>query len=145
MVGVEQVCHSHPFRRGAIELMEGQVWPMRWTAPPRDRVVRRDTRGPGRDHTHPHQSGRPDRRGHELSCTISSGFDSWSESDWLLPQVHPAASYAKTVKKNGGTVAVFNLAPSQGDDQADFVFYGPCEGTIPALLERVERVITGVE
>ncbi|KAM5542101.1 hypothetical protein V8D89_004411 [Ganoderma adspersum] len=59
--------------------------------------------------------------------------------------VHPAASYAKTVKKNGGTVAVFNLAPSQGDDKADFVFYGPCEETIPALLERVEKIITGVE
>ncbi|KAI0074659.1 sirtuin [Panus rudis PR-1116 ss-1] len=51
--------------------------------------------------------------------------------------VHPAASYASTVKKNGGTVAVFNLGPSQGDDRADFAFYGPCEETIPKLLERM--------
>lgn len=67
------------------------------------------------------------------------------ESDRRLPQVHPAASYATTVKKNGGTVAVFNLAPSQGDEKADFVFYGPCEKTIPALLERVGQMVSGSE
>ena len=68
---------------------------------------------------------------------------SGSKSDCLLPQVHPAASYATTVKKNGGTVAVFNMAPSQGDDKADFVFYGPCEKTIPALLERAGQMVAG--
>ncbi|TBU44303.1 sirtuin [Dichomitus squalens] len=59
--------------------------------------------------------------------------------------VHPAATYATTVKKNGGTVAVFNLAPSQGDDKADFVFYGPCEETVPALLERARQMVVGTE
>ncbi|KAI1791589.1 sirtuin [Ganoderma leucocontextum] len=58
--------------------------------------------------------------------------------------VHPAASYATTVKKNGGTVAVFNLAPSQGEDKPDFVFYGPCEQTIPALFERAAQMVSGV-
>ena len=62
----------------------------------------------------------------------------------MLPsQVHPAASYATTVKKNGGTVAVFNLAPSQGDGKADFVFYGSCEETIPALLDRAKQMVAG--
>ena len=46
---------------------------------------------------------------------------------------------------NGGTVAVFNLAPSQGDDKADFVFYGPCEETVPALLERARQMVAGAE
>ncbi|KAJ2932622.1 hypothetical protein H1R20_g4466, partial [Candolleomyces eurysporus] len=51
--------------------------------------------------------------------------------------VQPASSYAGTVKKNGGHVALFNLGPSQGDDTADFVVYGPCEETIPKTLVRL--------
>ncbi|KAH7868988.1 sirtuin [Lentinula edodes] len=54
--------------------------------------------------------------------------------------VHPAASYAATVKKNGGIVAVFNLGETHGDDKADFAFYGPCEETIPKLLERLAEL-----
>ena len=34
----------------------------------------------------------------------------------------------------GGTVAVFNLDRSQGDDEADFLFLGPCEETLPLAL-----------
>jgi NAD-dependent deacetylase sirtuin 5 len=49
-------------------------------------------------------------------------------------QVHPAAGLAAQVKKNGGTVAVFNLGRSTGDDAADYLFLGPCDETLPDLL-----------
>jgi NAD-dependent deacetylase sirtuin 5 len=52
-----------------------------------------------------------------------------------LLQVRPAADYAAQVKKNGGTVAVFNLARSKGDDEADFLFLGPCGETLPEVLQ----------
>ncbi|TCD71334.1 hypothetical protein EIP91_011105 [Steccherinum ochraceum] len=48
--------------------------------------------------------------------------------------VYPAASYASTVRKHGGKVAVFNLEHSTGDDKADFLFLGPCENTLPKAL-----------
>ncbi|CAE6454187.1 unnamed protein product [Rhizoctonia solani] len=48
--------------------------------------------------------------------------------------VYPAAGYAKTVKNNGGKIAVFNLETSSQDDDTDFVFVGPCEKTLPAVL-----------
>ncbi|KAI0786339.1 DHS-like NAD/FAD-binding domain-containing protein [Abortiporus biennis] len=48
--------------------------------------------------------------------------------------VYPAASYANVVKRRGGKVAVFNLDRSQGDNQADFLFLGPCEETLPMAL-----------
>ncbi|KAI0784493.1 DHS-like NAD/FAD-binding domain-containing protein [Abortiporus biennis] len=54
--------------------------------------------------------------------------------------VHPAAGYAYRVKRRGGTVAVFNLEPSEGDEKADFVFCGPCEVELPRALG-----ISGVE
>lgn len=52
-------------------------------------------------------------------------------------QVRPAAGYAEMVKKRGGRVAVFNLGRSEGDEEADFLFLGPCEQTLPAILETV--------
>jgi len=48
--------------------------------------------------------------------------------------VHPAASFQRTVRKNGGKVAVFNLERSSKDEEADFLFLGPCEETIPRAL-----------
>ncbi|KAF7353656.1 hypothetical protein MVEN_01050400 [Mycena venus] len=48
--------------------------------------------------------------------------------------VYPAAGYASIVKENGGKVAVFNLERSQGDGEADFLFLGPCEKTLPEAL-----------
>ncbi|KAG6910403.1 hypothetical protein DXG01_010758 [Tephrocybe rancida] len=50
-------------------------------------------------------------------------------------QVRPAADYAAQVKKNGGTVAVFNLGRSKGDEETDFLFLGPCEETLPEVLQ----------
>ncbi|GBE78854.1 NAD-dependent protein [Sparassis crispa] len=44
--------------------------------------------------------------------------------------VHPAAGFAKMVKNRGGKVAIFNLNQSKGDDDADFLFLGPCEETL---------------
>ncbi|KIY65310.1 sirtuin [Cylindrobasidium torrendii FP15055 ss-10] len=54
--------------------------------------------------------------------------------------VHPAASYAATVKKNGGVVVVFNLGQTKSDEVADFAFYGPCEETVPRLFERLREL-----
>ncbi|KXN85304.1 NAD-dependent protein deacylase [Leucoagaricus sp. SymC.cos] len=54
--------------------------------------------------------------------------------------VQPAASYAGTVKKNGGTVAVLNLESSPVDKEADFVFLGPCEETIPELFQKLKEL-----
>ncbi|CUA67102.1 NAD-dependent protein deacylase [Rhizoctonia solani] len=48
--------------------------------------------------------------------------------------VHPAAGYVKTVKNNGGKVAIFNIEASSQDNDANFVFLGPCEETLPAVL-----------
>ncbi|KAG8682505.1 hypothetical protein FRC08_014914 [Ceratobasidium sp. 394] len=48
--------------------------------------------------------------------------------------VYPAATYAGTVKDRGGKVAVFNTEPSKGDQDADFLFLGPCEQTLPEVF-----------
>ncbi|KAJ7168274.1 DHS-like NAD/FAD-binding domain-containing protein [Mycena crocata] len=48
--------------------------------------------------------------------------------------VYPAAQYASMVQDHGGKVAVFNLERSGGDTEADFLFLGPCEKTLPQAL-----------
>ncbi|KAJ7243404.1 NAD-dependent protein deacylase [Mycena haematopus] len=48
--------------------------------------------------------------------------------------VYPAAGYATEVQDHGGKVAVFNLDRSTGDGDADFLFLGPCEKTLPEAL-----------
>lgn len=49
-------------------------------------------------------------------------------------QVYPAAGFAAEVSDRGGKVAVFNLERTDGDDEADFLFLGPCEQTLPDAL-----------
>ena len=49
-------------------------------------------------------------------------------------QVYPAAGYAYKVAEHGGTVAVFNIQHSEGDEDAHFLFLGPCEKTLPFVL-----------
>ena len=49
-------------------------------------------------------------------------------------QVYPAAGYAGEVQDRGGKVAVFNLDRSKGDHDADYLFLGPCEETLPRAL-----------
>ncbi|KJA24512.1 hypothetical protein HYPSUDRAFT_135917 [Hypholoma sublateritium FD-334 SS-4] len=48
--------------------------------------------------------------------------------------VQPAASYAYEVQEQGGKVAVFNLERSEGDEEADYLFMGPCEETLSKAL-----------
>jgi NAD-dependent deacetylase sirtuin 5 len=48
--------------------------------------------------------------------------------------VYPAASYAQEVQKHGGKVAVFNLERSNGDSEANYLFLGPCDETLPKAL-----------
>lgn len=47
--------------------------------------------------------------------------------------VYPAAGLAAQVRSQGGKVAVFNLE-SDGSEEADFVFQGNVEDTLPGLL-----------
>jgi NAD+-dependent protein deacetylase sirtuin 5 len=60
--------------------------------------------------------------------SFSSGLD------LLNVKVYPAAGFAEEVAANGGKVAVFNLQNTPGDDDADFVFLGPCAETLPEAL-----------
>ena len=55
-----------------------------------------------------------------------------------IKQVYPAAGYASEIADNGGTVAVFNIQRSDGDEDADFLFLGPCEKTLPHVLFELE-------
>ncbi|OJT13564.1 NAD-dependent protein deacylase [Trametes pubescens] len=48
--------------------------------------------------------------------------------------VYPAAGYAHEVQDNGGKTAVFNLDRSDGDQEADFLFIGPAEVTLPRAM-----------
>ncbi|CEL51803.1 NAD-dependent protein deacylase OS=Coprinopsis cinerea (strain Okayama-7 / 130 / ATCC MYA-4618 / FGSC 9003) GN=CC1G_00083 PE=3 SV=2 [Rhizoctonia solani AG-1 IB] len=48
--------------------------------------------------------------------------------------VYPAAGFADVVQDNGGKVAVFNVEASQGDQNVDFLFLGPCEKTLGEAL-----------
>jgi NAD-dependent deacetylase sirtuin 5 len=50
-------------------------------------------------------------------------------------QVQPAAGFASQVKARGGKVAVFNTERSNGDEEADFLFIGKCEVTLPDILD----------
>ena len=49
-------------------------------------------------------------------------------------QVHPAAKIAEIVRSHGGKIAVFNTERTKGDDEADFLFLGSCEETLPPAL-----------
>jgi len=58
--------------------------------------------------------------------------------------VYPAAGYAAEVQEQGGKIAVFNLDRSEGDDDADFLFLGPCEETLPKCIGvELEKDIMG--
>lgn len=48
--------------------------------------------------------------------------------------VYPAAGFAAQVQENGGSVAVFNVDRSVGDNDAEFLFLGPCEDLLPQAL-----------
>ncbi|KAF8507700.1 DHS-like NAD/FAD-binding domain-containing protein [Gautieria morchelliformis] len=48
--------------------------------------------------------------------------------------VYPAAGYAYDVAQHGGTVVVFNIQHTPGDEDAHFLFLGPCEKTLPHVL-----------
>lgn len=48
--------------------------------------------------------------------------------------VWPAAGFALRVRRHGGKVAVFNLDRSEHDEDADFLFLGPCDTTLRSAL-----------
>jgi NAD-dependent deacetylase sirtuin 5 len=50
-------------------------------------------------------------------------------------QVYPAAGFASQVKARGGKVAIFNAGRTKGDEEADFLFLGNCDVTLPDILD----------
>ncbi|KAK2459637.1 hypothetical protein APHAL10511_008282 [Amanita phalloides] len=48
--------------------------------------------------------------------------------------VQPAASFPAQVKHHGGKVAIFNVDCPNGGENADFLFLGGCEETLPDVL-----------
>ncbi|KAJ7739637.1 DHS-like NAD/FAD-binding domain-containing protein [Mycena maculata] len=73
----------------------------------------------------PHELGRIDKLVEAADLCLVVGTSS---------TVYPAAAYASEVQDHGGKVAVFNLERSAGDRDADFLFLGPCEETLPRAL-----------
>ena len=49
-------------------------------------------------------------------------------------QVYPAAGFANRVAQRGGKIAVFNVAASAGDEDADWLFAGRAEETLMQAL-----------
>lgn len=75
----------------------------------------------------------------EIPFHIDEIFELVDKADLCLvvgtsSMVHPAAKLATKVREHGGKVAVFNVDRSKRDDQADFLFLGPCEETLPEAL-----------
>jgi len=54
--------------------------------------------------------------------------------------VSPANTLASIAQARGAKVAVFNLERTRGDDEADFLFIGPCEETLPKALGLEDKV-----
>lgn len=73
------------------------------------------------------------------SSTVREIFHTTKDSIiyYKLLQVYPAAGYAYEVAEHGGTVAIFNVERTEGDEDADFLFLGPCEETLPRVLFRI--------
>lgn len=67
-------------------------------------------------------------------CTYGLQLEFLTMYLFYTVQVFPAAGYAHEVKRRGGKVAIFNMERTNGDSDADFVFLGPCEQTLPACL-----------
>ena len=48
--------------------------------------------------------------------------------------MQPVAGFASQVKGHGGKVAIFNIDRSNHDEEADFLFLGSCDVTLPEAL-----------
>ena len=68
------------------------------------------------------------------SSTVSFCAESDRVEVEYVVQVYPAAGFTAAVKARGGKIAIFNLERSNGDKEADFLFLGPCEETLPLAL-----------
>lgn len=49
--------------------------------------------------------------------------------------VQPVAEFASQVRGHGGKVAVFNIDRSNHDEEADFLFLGSCDVTVPEAFD----------
>ena len=52
--------------------------------------------------------------------------------------MQPVAGFASQVKGHGGKVAIFNIDRSNNDEEADFLFLGSCDITLPDALNILE-------
>ncbi|KIY47814.1 DHS-like NAD/FAD-binding domain-containing protein [Fistulina hepatica ATCC 64428] len=50
-------------------------------------------------------------------------------------EIYPVAFFPEIVIENGGKVAVFNTKPGPSDFDMTFLFEGPCEETLPRVLD----------
>jgi len=49
--------------------------------------------------------------------------------------VQPASSFASQVKEHNGQVAIFDIHPPNKHDEADFIFLGSCDVTLPEIFD----------
>lgn len=54
--------------------------------------------------------------------------------------VQPAASFASLARRNGATVAEFNLEATELSGAVDVALHAPSEHTLPALVETIDRI-----
>jgi len=54
--------------------------------------------------------------------------------------VQPVAGFASQVKGHGGKVAIFNIDRSNHDEEADFLFLGSCDITLPEAFNILEDI-----
>ena len=56
-----------------------------------------------------------------------TGFNFW--------QVQPASGIASQIKEHNGKVAIFDINPPKKQDEADFLFLGSCDVTLPEVFD----------
>ena len=52
----------------------------------------------------------------------------------VFRQVQPASGFASQVKEHNGKVAIFDIHPPNKCDEADFLFLGSCDVTLPEIF-----------
>ena len=53
----------------------------------------------------------------------------------LTLQVQPASGFASQIKEHNGKVAIFDINPPNKHDDADFLFLGSCDVTLPEIFD----------
>jgi NAD+-dependent protein deacetylase sirtuin 5 len=59
----------------------------------------------------------------------------FDDTEFNLWQVQPASGFASQVKEHNGKVAIFDINPPKKSDEADFIFLGSCDVTLPEIFD----------